>query len=168
MWSDLSTNYLTAGVSQLTSFIAASKKAKADKKWKDYNDKMTRLQDALNQNSITENELQAARREQAQEINIRKSGMQTEASIEASAAAAGVKGRSVNAALFDSKRNVANASQMNKEETEAQMAGFAQARTSSALSADLQINKATIPEPNPTTYMLGFAADAIEIRNKLR
>lgn len=165
-WSDQQGQYALAGASQVIGYLAAAKKAAADRKWQEYNNKMTRLANAQNQNSITANEILTRKRNALEEFNIRLSGDATKAKIEAQAAATGTTGRSVEAALFDVSRNTANASARREMDWEVQQMQFNQNRQSSQLQTDTQIDYATIPSPNPASYLLGFAADAMDIKNK--
>lgn len=108
----LNANYIsgiTDMFSTLGSYISASKKAKSDRKWQKYNNQLTQMQNAMNQNSITTNRLMARERTFNQKQQIDKSEKATYASAEAAAAASGTIGRSVNMVLFDINRNAATA-----------------------------------------------------------
>lgn len=164
MWSDLQIQGGSSLVQTIGSFIAASKKAASDRLWQEYNNKMTRLADAMNQNALTTNENMAVERSQLQEFQIRKSEMITEATAEVSAAATGTTGRSVNAVLKDISRNAANASARRQLDLRNQFLQIDNQRQASAMQAQTQIDHSVIPSPNPATYILGFAADYTKLR----
>lgn len=167
-WSDQYTQYGMAGLAQAGSFITSLRQRKAAKAWQEYNNKLVRIQDAQNQNTITTNENLARERSAVAEFAIRKSGMITAAKIENSAAATGTEGRSVERALFQSSMNVANASRSRQKDLEGQYLQMQQQREQSAMQAQMSLDIKSIPMPNPATYLLGFASDATDIRNRTR
>lgn len=167
-WSDMQGQMAGAGLAAVTSYVAASKKAKSDRLWKDYNNRMLRLQNAINQNAITTNEILAKRRSTIEENNLRKSGLATAAKVEVSAAASDTIGRSVNMVLFDTARNTANAVKQRADDLEAQQLQFNQQRMSSNIQTESQVDYATIPSPSPVSAMLDFSAQAIDIKNKFK
>jgi len=168
MWSDLQMQGTASLVTSLGSYIAASKKAKSDKLWQDYNNKMTRLSDAQNQNALTVNENMMRERSALAEVQIRKSEMLTLGSAEVSAAATGTTGRSTRAVLFDIRRNAANASKARQQDLDYQYLGIDNQRQGSAMQAQANIDHTVIPKPNPATYILGFANDYAKLRQTLK
>lgn len=167
-WSDMHGNIGVAGIKAVTSFIAASKKAKADRLWQDYNNKMTRLADAMNQNSLTTNEILARRRAAIEVDALRKSGLATAAKVEVSAAAADTVGRTVNMQIFDAARNTARAVKARQDDLEAQQLQFNAQRNSSRMQMETQIDHSVIPSPSPISALLDFTAEAVDIKNKMK
>lgn len=150
----------TASILQgMGTYIAADKKAKSDRKWQEYNNKMVRLQDGLNQNSLTTNENMLKERAQTKKVQIQMSEYSTTASAEVAAAASGTVGRSVDMVLFDIGRNAAGARARVDKDTSLQEDQIEQQRLQSALAAETSINYKSIPGPSAATAMLGVAAD---------
>jgi hypothetical protein len=161
MWTDFA---MRGGFDLLkngASYFAAKADAESKQKWQDYNNKMTKLMNAANQNVLTVNENLAQERSMAQENAIRKSEYATKASAEVAAAAAGTVGGSVNAVLFDISLNAANASARNAKDLQAKMLQISNERDSSNISAQLQQDHTWIPEPSMATSLLGFGSDLI-------
>lgn len=138
-------------------FIAAQRKAESDRKWQAYNNKMVRLQDAQNQNSITTNENMRKERKATQVMQVQMSERATSASAEVAAASTGTIGRSVNMVLFDIGRNAASARQAIEKDDDWQDAQTDNQRLQSAMQAEMQVDLRQIPGPNPATMMLGVA-----------
>lgn len=146
-------------LTNIGSYITASKKAESDRKWQDYTNKMTRLINAQNQNSLTTNENMMHERQQVSRMNVAKSEYSTEASAEVAAAATGTVGRSVNMVLFDIARNAAGARSRIDRDENFQEAQIDNQRQQSEMQTAQQIDTRYIPDPNPATAMLGIASD---------
>lgn len=138
--------------------LAADKaQYKARKAWQTYSNTMVRLSDSMNQNAITTNEIIAQSAFAEQALGIKRSSILTQAKSEVAAAAAGVKGRSVNQSMIDIQRNAA------ARETERQTSlsnanlAFDQQRLQSRMSAEMQQDYTYLPKPNPATYYLNAA-----------
>lgn len=131
--------------------------AKAAKAWQAYSNTMIRLSDAVNQNAITTNEILSQQAFADQAIGIKQSNILTTAQAEVSAAAAGVKGVSVDDVLLDINRNAANAENKRQNDLKASRLAFDQQRQSSALSAALQQDYSYIPSPKLGSYLLNAA-----------
>lgn len=164
MWADI---FMSAGTN-IGSYFAARSKAKADRKWQQYNNAMVRLQDGQNQNTLTTNELLARRRHKQQAIQIQKSEFATKASVEVSAAAAGTTGKNVNMMLFDVTRTATEAQARNDTELDDTFLQINHQRQQSALGAQMNLDLRSIPSPSPLTYALGFAGDAYKALEKHR
>ena len=148
------------------SYIAANKKAAADRKWQAYNNKMTRLQDAQNQNAITTNELMRKERKQEQLINIQKQERETLASAEVSAAASGTIGRSVNMVLFDINRNAAAARGAVERDDQYQDVVTDNQRMQSAMQTELQMDLRQITGGSASSLMLGLGSALVTATKK--
>lgn len=157
-WAMLGLNMLQ-GAAQ---YEADKEEAKAKLAWQKYSNTMTRLSDAMNQNAITENEIITMDAFAEQALDIKKGLLATTASAEVSAAAAGVKGRSVNQSLFDIQRNANIAEGRRQQSLQNAFASFDQQRQSSAMSAALNQDYTYIPKPNFMSYMLKAATNSAQ------
>ena len=152
---------LTSVFQSVGSFIAAGQKAESDRKWQDYNNKMTRLQDAQNQNSITSNWNMRKERKVAQLQQVSLSETATAATVEVNAAATGTVGRSVTAALKQVSRNAATARQAIMKDDLAQDAVSDNQRLQSAMQTEMQLDLRHIPNPSGASLMLGIGAGLV-------
>lgn len=142
-------------------FIAAEANYQADKAqwkaqtaWQKYRNTMVNLSNSINQNAITQNEILAQQAFADQALKIKKGSLMSTARAEVAAAAAGVKGRSVNQAMLDVKRNAANREYERQVSfTNANLA-FDQQRLQSKMSADMQQDYTYLPKPNSASYYL--------------
>lgn len=153
--------FLQAGVNvigQVGSYIAASRKAKSDRQWQDYNNRMTRISEAMNQNSITTNDNMRAERKHAQLQQIQKSKLATRASAEVAAAAMGTVGNSVNAVLFDINRNAANANKAIEKDDDMQDVGSNHQRLQSAMQLATNLDLRTITGPSVGSMLIGVGS----------
>ena len=148
--------------SQFGSFIAAGQKAESDRKWQAYNNKMTRLQDAMNQNSITTNENMRKESKHKQLMQIMKSERSTLASAEVSAASTGTIGRSVNMVLKDINRNAATARAGIEKDDDWQDAQTDNQRLQSAMQTEMQIDLRHIPNPSLGGLFTGLATSGLK------
>ena len=141
-------------------YQADKAEAKARKAWQRYSNTMVNLSNSLNQNAITDNEVMAMQESTNQAIDIKKDYLQTAATTEVSAAAAGVKGRSVNQALFDVQRNANIAEGRRQGALENAFLAFDQQRQQSSMSAAMQKDYSYIPKPKFASYMLKAASSS--------
>lgn len=168
MWAELA---LQGGLSMLrqgVEYSEAKKAAEAKKAWQAYKNTMVELSNANNQNIITTNENIARGSSIEQAFQIERSEYITSAQAEASAAASGVEGRSVNAVQFDIERNAASAQTRRKQDLNAQYLQFDNQRQQSAFQAALSHDYSPIPEPKPATYALNFATDMTKLYKSSR
>lgn len=161
-WGSVFMRGLPGAVGSLVGYITASQDAKQQRKWQAYNNALVRLQNAQNQNAITTNEGMATERASEAEYAIRKSEYITKGSAEVSAAATGTIGRSVDLVLFDIGRNAAKASADKARDLGYQMLGFQQQRESSNLQTEMNIDRASIPGPNPADMVMGLTTPFAE------
>lgn len=145
-------------ISQVGSFIVQSRQAAADRKWQAYNNKMTRLQDAINQNALTSNERMRKEKKAVQLLQVQKSEGATVAKAEVSAAATGTVGRSVNMVIFDIKRNAATARQSIERDDEMADEQTDHQRMLSAMSAQMQLDLRSLPGPSAGTLLAGLGS----------
>jgi hypothetical protein len=154
---------ISSGIGAIGSYIAAQKKAESDRKWQEYNNKMTRLQDAQNQNSITTNENMRKERKAQQLFQVQKAENSTVASAEVSAASTGTIGRSVDMVLYDVHRNAAVTREQIEKDDRNQDAVTDNQRMSSALQTELQIDKRQIQDPSTASLLLGLGTAGVSM-----
>jgi len=143
------------------SYQADKASSKAARAWQAYSNTMTRLSDAVNQNSITTNEILSNQASADQAIGIKQSNILTQAQAEVSAAAAGVKGVSVDDVMKDINRNAAVAENARQNDLAASHLAFDQQRRSSSMSAAMQQDYSYIPRPKLGSYLLKAAASSL-------
>jgi hypothetical protein len=150
-------NFLSAGMS----YNADKERSKAQQAWQAYSNTMVSLSDAVNQNAITKNEILANEAFADQAIQNQKSGLISEAHVEVAAAAAGVKGRSVNQAMLDVQRNTANQEYQRQRSLRNANLAFDQQRLQSGLSAKMQTDSSYIPTPSGSSYFLNALSSSM-------
>lgn len=155
MWPILAMNVIQG----FAGYNAASAQAKAKEKWQAYQNTMLQLSNAQSQNAITDNEIMAQQAFADQGIGIQKSNILTSAKAEVSAAAAGVKGRSVDQAMLDINRNAAAAERQRQIDFANSNLAFTAQRAQSSMSAAMQQDYSYIPKPKLGSYLLEAAAD---------
>ena len=152
MWMALAAGLNVAG--SLAQYGADKAQAKANKAVQEYRNKMTRIADAINQNAITTNTTLAIQNSARQAVFMRRDEISTLGSTVVAAAAAGVRGNSVNKTLLDVKRNAAVQERMRQVDLEQQFLQFDQQRLSSALQAEQNRDYSYIATPKLGTYLL--------------
>ncbi len=153
-WLSLGMN-IAGGIMSYQADKAANKAARA---LQAYNNAMTKLSDSINQNAITTNSILTLDASTAVGTEIRKNAISTQAQIETSAAAADVKGRSVNQAMFDVMRNGANREFERQQNLRNSFLAFDQERLNSRMASNMQQDYSYLPKPNFASYMLNAAA----------
>jgi hypothetical protein len=109
--------------------------AKYARKIQEYKNKMTNIADAINQNVITQNTTLQIQQSAQKAVFMRSDALGAIGSATASAGAAGVKGRSVNAALTDISRKAGLLEKQRAQDLEQYFMQADQQRLSSSLSA---------------------------------
>lgn len=155
MWMQMGMNALNG----LSGFIQSSREAKYRRKVQEYNNAMTRLANAQNQNAVTTNQNMAVERSLAQQFEIERSEYVTLGRAETAAAAADTEGRSVNQTMYQIHRSADEAESKRQADLQSQLAQFTQQRKNSALQQQQQLDYSYIPSPNPVTAMLGIAGN---------
>lgn len=143
------------------SYKAKKQQAEAQEKWRKYNNAMVNLGNAMNQNAITQNEVLAMQNSVFQATELKKLNIQQTGAVAAAAAAAGVKGRSVNQSMFNVQRNAANADRDRQISLQNQFAAFDQQRLQSGMSAAMQQNHTQIQKPSLLNEMAGTISKAV-------
>lgn len=152
--------------SAIAKFAGDSANAKAQKKIQRYKNKMTNLAAAMSMNSITENEAMAVQQSARQAVAMRRDEMSTLGSTAVAAAAAGVKGNSVNLSVVDVQRNAGRAERDRQIDLEQQFLQFQQQRQSTVLSAAQGQDISYIPRPNFLSYALQAAPSVMSAYGK--
>lgn len=148
-------NLMSAGAS----YSADKAQAQAQRAWQQYTNKMVDLSATVSQNAITTNQLLAADALTNQAFQLRQESIFTQAKVEASAAAAGVKGRSVNKSIHQVMRNASAREAERQEAFRTTMLGFDQQRMQTAMSAAMQKDYSYIPKPKASSYFLGAVSN---------
>ena len=141
----------------LMNYGADKASAKAAQAMQAYRNTMTRLADGVNQNAITTNEILSQQAFADQGIQLQRGAILTLARTQVTAAAAGVKGRSVNQAVFDVDRNAAMAERNRQISLNNANLAFDQQRLNSSLSSVMQQDNSFIPTPKLGSYLLKAA-----------
>lgn len=160
-WADMALDGTLSLAQNVGSFIIASKQRKLQKKWQDYNNKLTRLQNAQNQNALTTNAGMAVERSAEQSFQIEKSEYITTGQAEAAAAASGTTGRSVNLVLGEISRNAASAQARRAQDLTYELMGIDEQKKASQFNTEMQIDHTTIPSASPASALLGFTSDMV-------
>jgi hypothetical protein len=158
-WADMALDGSQSLMQNVGSYLVASAERKSQRKWQAFNNKMTRLQNAMNQNALTTNQGMAVERSQEQAFNIRKSEYITKSSVEVAAAATGTTGRSVDLVLFEVGKNAAAADRARAQDLTYELMGIDQQKQASSLQTEMQVDRTYLPKPNAAAYAMNFAGD---------
>lgn len=159
MWSDMTVQGALSGFKAIGSYIQSARQYKSDKAWQKYNNTMTRLQNAQNQNNLTANEGMLIERKVRESYALRVSEYKTKASATVAAAAVGAEGGSVDQVLLDISRNEARAQNELETDINYQIQGIRNQQQASNLQTEMQIDYTTLPKPNLASTLLGAYAD---------
>ena len=147
------------GLFQYGADKAAAKAAKAQQR---YRNAMTNLSNAINQDSITVNEIMSNDAFARQGVEIQQDYQQSFGSTQVAAASAGTGGRSVTRSLFQLKQSRDIAEGIRKQNLTDSWIAFDIQRTNSAMSAAMQQDHSYIPKPNLTSYLFGAAKSTVK------
>lgn len=156
MWTDFQAQSFLGGIKAVGSYIVASRQARADRAWQKFNNTMTRLQDARNQNALTVNENMLVERSVRESFALSESAYKTQGAATAAAAAVGAEGNSVDRVMLDLQRNETRAQQALATDFEYQAMGIQQQREASHFQTEMQIDYKQIPKPNIAQSLLEF------------
>lgn len=158
MWTDFQLQAGLSGMKAVGSFIVKSRQYKSDKAWQQYNNKMTRLQNAQNQNNLTANEGMLIERTVREKHNIALSEYKTKASATVAAAAVGAEGNSVDMVLMDIGRNADRAEARIATDFRYSIESIRNQQDASNLQTEMQIDYTSLPKPNLASSLLDFGA----------
>ena len=133
---------------------------KAQKALQAYNNKMAKIANAINQNAITQNTTLAIQQSAKKAVYLRKDEITTLGSTAVAAAAAGVRGRSVQQTLTDVQRNAGLLEKQRVDDLEQYFLQADQQRLGSALSAAMNQDYSYIPKPSLTSYLFEAAGSS--------
>ncbi len=148
-------------------YKADKAEAKANQKWQAYRNTMTNLSGAMQQNSITINERLSEFAFASQAISDKRANLLTVGASEAAAAAAGVKGNSVNRVMFDINRNAAIKDRQRQINLQNARLAFDESRRASAMSTKMQMDFSYIPKPKAASYYLDAFQDTQDVYSDL-
>lgn len=157
-----------AGLNALSaaqSYKADKAKARAQQAWQAYTNKMVDLSATVSQNAITTNEVLSHDAFVNQAMQIKQESLLTRAKSEVSAAAAGVKGRSVNLTIRNVLRNSAAREAERQEQFRVSQLGFDQQRMQVAMQAAMQKDYSYIPKPQAASYILSAVSSTASSTN---
>lgn len=150
---------IQSGTQHLGNYIVEKNKAKQDRMWQTYNNTMVKLQNAMNQNSITTNENMLRDRVKQQMYATQISEMETTATAEVSAAATGTVGRSVDMVLLDIGRNAANKRGDIQRDLKMQEVVIDNQRMTNDMQTQMSLDLKQIPSPSAGKALFGFLGD---------
>jgi hypothetical protein len=142
------------GAQAFSAFGADKARAKADQAYQAYKNAMARISDATTQNVITENQIATNQAYGDQAVGIKQQNILSVAQAEVSAAAAGVKGRSVNQVQLNINRSAALAERQRQNDMKNANLSFAGQRQQSAQAAANAQDYTYIPTPKLGSYLL--------------
>lgn len=152
-------NFLSA----FMSYEADKAEAKARRAWQAYQNKMVQLSAGLQQDALTTNQIFAMDALTQQGFQADRQTMDTLGSTEVAAAAAGVKGKSVNLAMRDVMRTAGMRQAERQEAFKNTMLGFETQRRQVAMSAAMQKEYSYIPKPKMASYLLQAGMKSISM-----
>lgn len=152
-------------LSAANSYAADKAQSKAQRAWQAYTNKMVDLSATVSQNAITANELLTADAFTRQAFQQRQDSILTRARVEASAASAGVKGRSVNLSVRNVLRNAAAREAERQEQFRISQMDTTQQRMGVALQAAMQKDYSYIPKPKAASYFLSALSNTASNTN---
>lgn len=158
-WSQWQVDGIMGGFKAVGSFITQRRQAKADEAWQKYNNAMTRLQGAMNENNINVNQNMAVERQVRESYNLRMAKYQTESKAEVASAALGAEGNSVDMVMRDINMNEARMQEQMRTDMNYQMVGFDNQRKASAMQTAMQIDYTQIPKPSLAQSLLNWGAE---------
>lgn len=161
MWTDIGVQGALSGFKAIGGYITAKRQAKADKAWQEYNNKLTRMQDALNQNALTTNENILRERVARDKYNVEVSKYRTQAESEVASAAIGAEGNSVDLAMLEISQNAARAQHEIEVDADYQFMGYQQQRTSSRMQTEMQLDYKQIVKPSIASAVFGWGAETL-------
>lgn len=146
----------------LSNYNAQKTQAIAMQRWQEYQNQMAHIADAQNQNSITTNTTMAIQASANEAVQNQAAGIQAEGAAKVAAAAAGVKGGSVAATIFNVERGIASVEYQRQQDLQNKFLAFDTQRRQSALSAKMQEDHSYIPKPSGAALLLGIAKEGLQ------
>jgi len=119
---------------------------------------MQQISSAMQQNSVVRNEANIRDRSQRLDLSIQQQAIKARGAAEVSAAAAGVKGGSVDMALLGLRRSAMNAQDARLQNTESAFQAAAEQRKNIELSTIFGKDISVLVPPSPASALLGLGA----------
>jgi hypothetical protein len=135
-------------LSTFANYKESSLRTKEANAMKDYRNKMTNISNAINQNAITTNTTLQIQQSARKAVHIRREGLSSLGASTVIAAAAGVRGNSVQSTLIDLQRNTSLVDAARSRDLDQFFAQAHQQRLGSSLSAVQNQDLTFIPKPN--------------------
>lgn len=160
----MAASFLSAGLNFLqaeSQYESDKAMAKAKQQWQQYSNTMLRLQDSFNQNTITSDRILTKDYFDEQAKQIQDSYLQTSASVENSAAAAGVAGNSVVQVLQQSAVSAAQAEVNRQKQLTTAMQSLDNQSAMSHMSANMQQDYTPIKTPSRASYYIGALSKSL-------
>lgn len=152
----------TTVLSALSGYKAQKAQYKVQKRLQEYRNKMTRITAALSQNAITDNVILTQKQAARKAVGLRREEMSTVGSATVAAAAAGVRGRSVNQTLVDVQRNYATQEFLRTSDLKDAFAQFDQQRLNTEVQATLSMDHSFIEKPSLGAALLKIGSSVAE------
>lgn len=137
-------------------------KAKYARQMQEWRNKMVQLNNALNQNSITQNTTNAIQRSAEQAVFNKAEEMSVLGASSVQAAAAGVRGNSVNATFMNFQRQAALKEKGRQDDLQQQFTAFYNQRLQSGLSATHSTDYSHIESPKLGQYLFNAGAKSLD------
>jgi hypothetical protein len=160
-WADWEVQGVLGGFKAVGGFIQQSRAAASQKAWQKYNNALTQMQNAQNQNNITANEGMAVERNVRDRYAITQSEYKTQGQAIAASGAVGAEGNSVDLVLKEVSRNAQRAQDQLANDFDYSMLGYANQRQASDLQTQMQLDHTQIPSPNLATSLLSWGSDTL-------
>ena len=150
-------------VSSWGQYQSASIKAKLDERIQAYRNTISKLSAARSLNAVTVNEARASDAATQAYLMIQQQSMRDQARQEVDAAAAGVKGNSVEMAARDLRASAGRARFAKKQQYNQQMSDMGAQRQSIAIAAITNQDIQVIPKPSIGSMLLGVGTNLLSI-----
>lgn len=150
-----------SAVSGMMSYTSALTQYKNNKKIQEYRNKMANISNAINQNAITSNVIQAQIQSGTAAVKIQRQGAELAGEVSSQAAATGTVGNSVNMTVLAAKQQEAAAELDREDQMEATYTSAFHSRQQSAQSAAMQQDYTAYEKPNAMAYLIGSMAGTV-------
>ena len=141
-WGSLGSGMMSLGQTW-SNYFAEETKAANQRAYQSWSNSMTDLSNAVNQDAITLNQIQYIDASAQQANDIQEKGMTAAGAVQANAAAAGVRGNSVQVNMAHIEGAAASAEYIRQREFKYALLGFDQSRTTSTLMTAMNKNYST-------------------------
>ena len=152
-----------AGLGAVTDFMAARDQASVERKMQKHRNAMAKMQSARQQNAITINAARMADSVVESESMIQRTSIIDKGKAAVAAAAAGVKGNSVDMTMRDLAGSANRASYAVRRQFNQNMSDLNEQRKSVAIGAVLNQDIQVIPKPSVGSMLLGAGTNLLQI-----